>query len=453
MGCTSSSTGESSCSFNGKYKLGQKLGEGGFGQVRSVEPWSGSCYEDWQTNGGRAVKILFIGTKGRSKRRLVKPDPIARKRAEREVAAWTAVSGSEHCAQLLETFREGPVYYMVMEECRCSVLNELGHMAKISEADIARVFHEMLLSVAHIHERGIMHRDIKPANFLFGGSDGHTVKLCDFGLATAIPSEGKLTSECGTSPYKAPEMIEGSGYLEKVDLWSLGVTAYLMLFGDFPYFPANSHFDFEDAILSGAREPDYKRITSCQQAPSELASNFVRALLVRSAATRCTATAALKDPFILEHVNGDAATKEELSSASLLAVIGSAKQRTREFDIRIDPTEQRTIEEILELLHDNRSKPETPGVFSRRFSGSFAVSRIEVGDESSGGMSSRRLSKSGTHCGTLTFTAKDFWDDAEKKSTVSTDVGDLADGQLDEMQELDALEAKIWMNSPHAIGS
>jgi len=462
MGCTSSSAHPAWRSFDTKYTLGEKLGEGGFGQVRSAHLRNKYKLEDEDDAGpqDRAVKILFICTKGMGRRRVGKPCAHLRNKAEREAAVWSAVSGNEHCVQLIETFTERRFCFMVMERCRCSVLHDLHQMANIGEADIARVFREMLLSIAFLHEKGFVHRDIKPANFLLGGEQGHTVKLCDFGLAVSVPPRGRLAGECGTAPYKAPEMVTGCGYLQKVDIWSLGVTAYLILFGDFPYFPRHRLQSFEDVIASGEPAPEFRRSDSHCHSPSQQAVSFVRTLLARSIDDRCTAAEALKNPFVLDQGCGsDDATKNQ-SSTSLKVTIGKARQRTQEFDVPVDPTVQRDIDEILEMLRGTGANSEVRSNSAartqvRHFSDGYAGASWKLSSVGPADACRGRFSKSGTHCGQLSSTANDFWNDLDRESK-STEAGDSSEDNFGQMQELDALSSPLsagmsWNDLPHAI--
>ncbi|CAE7392145.1 Dclk1, partial [Symbiodinium necroappetens] len=81
----------------------------------------------------------------------------------------------------------------------------------------------------------VLHSDIKAENALYGGSDGRTLKLADFGLAVYItPNDGPLTRARGSRSYMAPEMLAGEGYGFPADMWSLGVLVYVILVGQFP---------------------------------------------------------------------------------------------------------------------------------------------------------------------------------------------------------------------------
>jgi len=92
----------------------------------------------------------------------------------------------------------------------------------------------ILDGLAHAHDHRVLHRDIKPANILIG-SDGHTVKLTDFGLAELL-SSSSLAGGGGTYPYMAPEDFdETAGSDRRSDLWSVGVVVYEMVTGRRPF--------------------------------------------------------------------------------------------------------------------------------------------------------------------------------------------------------------------------
>jgi len=74
--------------------------------------------------------------------------------------------------------------------------------------------------------------DLKPENLLYTDTtDEAEIKIADFGLAKLIRDSDMMATACGTPGYVAPEILEGRGYSEKVDCWSLGVILYIMLCG------------------------------------------------------------------------------------------------------------------------------------------------------------------------------------------------------------------------------
>ncbi|NXO03579.1 PAK3 kinase, partial [Rhinopomastus cyanomelas] len=67
------------------------------------------------------------------------------------------------------------------------------------------------------------------------GLDG-SVKLTDFGTAALIPTrQSTLRARVGTHRWMAPEVLRGTPYGPKVDIWSLGITAIEMVEGGLPY--------------------------------------------------------------------------------------------------------------------------------------------------------------------------------------------------------------------------
>ncbi len=92
---------------------------------------------------------------------------------------------------------------------------------------------ELLQGLAYLHRHGIVHRDIKPDNLLYSGG---RLRLLDFGLV----SEANLVSDLsGTLAYIAPEVFNGNTCSAQSDLYAVGLIAYEVYTGDFPYQTRN----------------------------------------------------------------------------------------------------------------------------------------------------------------------------------------------------------------------
>lgn len=98
---------------------------------------------------------------------------------------------------------------------------------------------QMLETVLYLHRALIIHRDIKLENFLIFKELAGTsrIVMIDFGLAKQLKYPDELCDEkSGTCFYIPPEIISKKPYTNKVDIWSLGVTAFGMLSGTLPFY-------------------------------------------------------------------------------------------------------------------------------------------------------------------------------------------------------------------------
>lgn len=347
--------------FFRKYALGRKLGEGSFGQVRAAASDSGSKF---------AVKVQRL------------PEGSARSSRRNwdlyreESKLWQRAAGHPNVVDIFEAFeaRESGTHYIVMEICKCPLLDGL-HGCPDVMASLSRALREMLLGLAHVHAARVVHRDVKPDNFLFGGPDRRTTKLCDFGLAVELPESGRLHGVAGSPAYMSPELLGTSGYDEKTDVWSLGVTAYLIFFGKLPYMPTKrSSTEMKALIRKGEQHPSYKESPSALEVPAD-AVDFVRRLLERNPEKRCSMCQALESRFVqppapssAEVSAADAAVSPQSSAGHV--TLRLARGVTGELKTRPDPTVQRDLDELLlrlQVQYDGGVA--SSAVLSRSFTG------------------------------------------------------------------------------------
>eukprot|EP01095_Lingulamoeba_sp_RSL-Kostka_P015444 TRINITY_DN7106_c0_g1_i1.p1 TRINITY_DN7106_c0_g1~~TRINITY_DN7106_c0_g1_i1.p1 ORF type:complete len:290 (-),score=42.93 TRINITY_DN7106_c0_g1_i1:255-1124(-) len=103
---------------------------------------------------------------------------------------------------------------------------------------ILEIFYQMCVGVNYLHNEGIVHLDIKPDNFLVtSDNDELTVAICDFECAVSVKNK-KKRHVCKTFLYRSPECVQISNSSTDpyaVDVWSLGVSFFLMLTSCFPF--------------------------------------------------------------------------------------------------------------------------------------------------------------------------------------------------------------------------
>src|SRR5208283_312015 len=224
----------------GRYKLMERLGEGGCGVVYVAE----------QTEPVRrrvALKVIKLGMDTKA--------VVARFEAERQALA---MMDHPHIAKVLDGgSTESGRPYFVMELVRGIRITDFCDQNNLTTRERLDLFIKVCQAIQHAHQKGIIHRDIKPSNILVTLHGGVPVpKVIDFGIAKA--TEGRLTDNTvytqlhqfiGTPAYMSPEQAEMSGLDidTRSDIYSLGVLLYELLVGRTP-------FDSKELLAAGLDE-------------------------------------------------------------------------------------------------------------------------------------------------------------------------------------------------------
>ncbi len=254
-----------------RYKLLQKIGEGGCGVVYMAE-------QEKPVLRRVAFKIIKLGMDTKN--------VIARFEAERQALA---MMDHPNIAQVLDagaTDTGRP--YFVMELVRGVKITDYCDQNHLDTRQRLDLFVQVCHAIQHAHQKGIIHRDIKPSNILVTLHDGVPVpKVIDFGIAKAI--EGKLTEQTfftayeqiiGTPAYMSPEQAEMSGLDidTRTDIYSLGVMLYELLTGRTPFDPKKLVQAGLDEMRRTLREREPQRpstmLTTLQR--TELATTAVQ---------------------------------------------------------------------------------------------------------------------------------------------------------------------------------
>jgi serine/threonine protein kinase len=178
------------------------------------------------------------------------------------------------------------------------LLNQINKHESLPECDVKVIIFRILTALSYLHENGIAHRDIKLENIFLASENYTDVILADFGFASVIPEEG-FCNRLGTPQYLAPEIWNFSinRYSQKVDIWSLGVTMYILLTGLVPYL-------FEDCITPLESISEAVLNLSENEAldhVSPLGREFLSSLLVIDPDQRISADDALKHEWFQFH--------------------------------------------------------------------------------------------------------------------------------------------------------
>ena len=215
----------------GRYKLLQKIGEGGCGIVYLAE-------QEEPVRRRVALKIIKLGMETRS--------VIARFEAERQALAMMDHPNIARVFDAGATDR-GPPYF-VMELVRGVRLTDYCDQNRLNVRERLDLFVQVCHAIQHAHQKGIIHGDIKPSNIIVSLHDGTAVpKVIDFGISKA--TEARLTDQAlfdspsqligliGTPAYMSPEQAQMSGgdIDTRSDIYSLGVLLYELLTGKTPF--------------------------------------------------------------------------------------------------------------------------------------------------------------------------------------------------------------------------
>jgi len=198
-----------------------------------------------------------------------------------------------HVARLVDVYQSQDRLDLVME---CMSGGELfarvQKQKRFSEKAAATAAWQMLLAVNYIHSHGVVHRDIKLENFLYESPESEHLKLIDFGFSNIWAPNTKMHLSCGTLAYVAPEVLD-QNYTSKCDLWSLGVTIFILLFG---YMPFSGN---EDKQIADIKAGKFSRKEEKWKLVTKEAQNFVMRLLVVDIEKRMSAEDALQHTWIV----------------------------------------------------------------------------------------------------------------------------------------------------------
>jgi non-specific serine/threonine protein kinase/serine/threonine-protein kinase len=236
----------------GPYRLLQKLGEGGMGEVWLAE----------QTEPVKREVALKVIKQGMDSRQVV-----ARFEAERQALA---MMDHPAVAKVFDagTTPEGRPYF-VMEYVRGVPITEHCDRHRLTNRERLDLFMQVCEGVQHAHQKAIIHRDLKPANVLVTERDGKRLpKIIDFGVAKATAQ--KLTEKTmftelgvliGTPEYMSPEQAEltGEDVDTRTDVYSLGVILYELLIGALPFDPKELRSGGYEGIRKKIRDEEPRK--------------------------------------------------------------------------------------------------------------------------------------------------------------------------------------------------
>ena len=221
----------------GDWSIGEKLGEGSFGQVYFVQK------ERLGVIQKAAVKVVRIPTSDAEVEEIKAAYGLAEEQLKEffypevlkykeEIQLMQTVGENANIVQvqdfeIIEDPSEKFGWYILI---RMELLESLDSFIKREEVyvgDVVNMAMDILEGIRECENHNIIHRDIKTAN-LFRNKKG-IYKLGDFGIARDTSASSRSLSHKGTDNYMAPEVYQGKRYSQNIDLYALGIVIYKLL--------------------------------------------------------------------------------------------------------------------------------------------------------------------------------------------------------------------------------
>lgn len=292
--------------FDGRYTIVEKLGEGGMGSV----------YRSRQHSFGREVAIKVVNPG-------LVTDPMIIKRFLREAKLSSRLSHPNAVAVLDFGQTDDGIFYLVMELVNGRTLHDaMSQTPQFPPERVVRIGTQICDALECAHDLGIVHRDLKPSNVMILTTGRDLVKVLDFGLAKSLAPDDRGTTMTGTRgglmgtpAFVAPELALGRVCDHRADLYSLGCILYLIGSG-WPPFSAENNAAAE--LIS---KHAYETPAPMPNAPAALAAVVMR-LLAKNPQDRYASAAETRQA--LEDALGIPGISQAASQVSLPATAAAS---------------------------------------------------------------------------------------------------------------------------------
>jgi tetratricopeptide (TPR) repeat protein/predicted Ser/Thr protein kinase len=287
----------------GHYKVVQKLGEGGMGEVFLAE----------DTKLNRQVALKFLPSQYALEENF-------KARFKREARAAAALN-HPNIITIHEVSEHRGRPFIAMEYVEGESLKDLIAEKDLSFGKVIDIAGQICAGLAAAHKSGIIHRDIKPQNILMG-KEGR-VRILDFGLAK-LERDAMLTrtgSTVGTVAYMSPEQVKGEEVDHRSDIFSFGVVLYELITTQTP-FRGEHEAAVMHSILSDTPEPLARYKADVPEELQRIADKALR----KDAGTRYQSAADLGAD--LKELRKEATTQATLSTKSVYRPVLRRRSRS-----------------------------------------------------------------------------------------------------------------------------
>ena len=241
-----------------KYRIVEKLGEGGMGIV----------YKALDMTLNRDVALKFLPPE-------YTRDKDAQEPFIREAKAASALDHPNICTIHEINKTEDEQVFIVMDYYEGQSLKGKIKRGPMKQKDVIDIALQVAQGILAAHKKGIIHRDVKPTNIMI--TNEGAAKILDFGIAKLSGQEGltRPLSTVGTVSYMSPEQARGETVDVRTDIWSLGIVMYEMITGRLPFKGDNTQ-----AILYSVMNEEPRSVKDLRsEIPPELEHIIQKALV------------------------------------------------------------------------------------------------------------------------------------------------------------------------------
>ncbi|XP_057381718.2 calcium/calmodulin-dependent protein kinase kinase 2-like [Daphnia carinata] len=173
--------------------------------------------------------------------------------------------------------------YLVFELLELGPVADVPNGNRMEETQARKYFNDLLLGIQYLHRNHIVHRDIKPANLLLG-RDGR-LRIADFGVCAEFDGSEDvlLDNTVGTPAFVAPEQLAGQFYGKAADIWAMGITLYVLIYGILPFSDTNVL-----ALYESIRNRELCFPSGVQDSTSALLKDLLARMLCKDPSQRIT---------------------------------------------------------------------------------------------------------------------------------------------------------------------
>ena len=194
--------------------------------------------------------------------------------------------------QLHEVYQVKRKVWLITELCSGGDLTS----RRMNEPRVTVILEQILRAIIYMHRRGILHRDLKLENILFENNHKDAkIRLIDFGLSKMFDRAVLGDNAIGSAYTLSPEIASGRGiYTEKTEVWSIGVIAWILLAGDFPFLKGKEDMENKEKMNKLLRANYSYGVTWKGRCITDDAKTFVSKCLKKNPEDRWTVKEALE---------------------------------------------------------------------------------------------------------------------------------------------------------------